>query len=160
MCEDFLVTDVVRTIIAITSTVGSGALIPTFSRKDFTTPWRTAVELTKRTMQKRVHLRREQEWRAQAPTPSHQTGEQEWREKVPTLAHPPETQGWSAQAPLPMQLMDAPGMRKKKRTGGTTGTPAVTGLGGHPGPPMATMRGGRRGLRAVARLSRRIETVH
>ena len=49
--------------------------------------------------------RREQEWRAQVPTPSNPTGEQEWRVQMPTLAHLLETQDWSPQAPPPMPLV-------------------------------------------------------
>ena len=48
-------TDVVRTITAITSTVGSGASVSTFSRK-VTTPWRSPVKMTRRTTPGHVRL--------------------------------------------------------------------------------------------------------
>ena len=56
-CEDCLVTAVVRTIIAITSTVGSGAAGSTFSRKSFTTLWRSMLEMSRWTVRERVHLK-------------------------------------------------------------------------------------------------------
>ena len=53
MCGDCLVTDVAIT--AITSTVGSGASVSTFSRK-VTTPWRSLVKMTRRTERRHVRL--------------------------------------------------------------------------------------------------------
>ena len=56
-CEDCLVTAVVRRIIAITSTVGSGATVSTFFTKSFTTPWRSMLEVSRWTVRERVLLK-------------------------------------------------------------------------------------------------------
>ena len=54
VCGDCLVTIVVRTITAITSTVSRGATV-TFPRRD-TTPRRSLVKMTRRTALERVRL--------------------------------------------------------------------------------------------------------
>ena len=48
-------TVVVRTITAISSTVGSGATVSTYSQR-VTTPWRSLVKMTRRTVRERVRL--------------------------------------------------------------------------------------------------------
>ena len=55
VCGDCLVTVVVRTVTAITSTVGSGATVSTFSRR-VTTPWRSVVKMTRRIVREHVRL--------------------------------------------------------------------------------------------------------
>ena len=141
VCEDCLVTDVVRTVIAITSTVSGGSVAPTFSGNDFTTPWRTAVE-TKRTVRERVHLEEIVESRSgvQAPTPSHQSGSRRG-DRIGVSKLLLRCRSWMH---LVSKTVCGIGGMRINKTDGTTGTTTVTGLG-HPGPPVATTRGGRRG---------------
>ena len=55
LCGCCLVTDVATTNTAITSTVGSGAAVSSYSRR-VTTPWRSVVKMTRRTVRGHVRL--------------------------------------------------------------------------------------------------------
>ena len=70
-------TVVATTITAITSTVGSGAAVSTFSRR-VTTPWRSVVKMTRRTVRGARptgrDLQQEQDWWNQTHVPSRQVG--------------------------------------------------------------------------------------
>ena len=134
-------------------------------------------------VRKRPHPATRQKNRAQAPILGHQMGEQEWRAQVPTLAHVLETQKRSSSwlhlgvpeddrrtvcqtvcgiGGLVIDSWWRPPVLSLIKTvigiSGTTGL-VVTGIGGHPGPPVATMRGGLHGHRGHASLSQRAKEV-
>ena len=159
-----------RTIIAITSTVGSGAVVPLRFTEDVTTPLRSAVEMTKWTVRDRVRLGEivrnrdevlmcvEQKSRSGVRQRPYPATRQDNRSGVRRRPHLHTCQRLRSKLFLrcssrmhPMTICGIGGMMTdswwrppvpslNKTVIGISGTTGlvVTGVGGHPGPPVAT----------------------
>ena len=96
-CEDCLVTAVVRTIIAITSTVGSGPTDSTFSRRVLHDSMEISVvdeQMNSAGARSSGMDRQDQEWSAFETTSSRQVRDQDLSAPAPTPSHQTEEQEW------------------------------------------------------------------